>query len=186
MVYLTFPSTLPANIQPFYSTSPFLQAVNSTRYHFFIHMFLLTASFSFSGRVVPCLKSATLWKSLVCYTFSITYFMTFDINTTHSTWLERVVLIAILEPKSSLLPIISPPNSLNLREQVNVEIPRKCLYFSKSVKGNLWLFYGFGRSPIGKRSKAFSKMRSVHRGTGNRFHSHKHCCKFFRLESMMG
>ena len=35
-----------------------------------------------------------------------------------STWLERVVLIAILEPKSLLLWVISPQNPLNLYEQV--------------------------------------------------------------------
>ncbi len=52
-------------------------------------------------------------------------------NTTVSTWLESVVLIAILEPKSSLLQVTSPPNSLNLHEQVNTKLPRKCLYFSK-------------------------------------------------------
>lgn len=73
--------------------------------------------------------------------------------------------------------VISPPNPLNLHEQVKAKIPGKCLYFSKYVKGDFSLFHGFGRSPVGNRSTAFSKQRSVHGGTGNGFHSHKCCSK---------
>ena len=58
-------------------------------------------------------------------------FCTLVINTTVSTWLERVVLIASLSSNPLFLVVTSPTIPLYLREQVKAEILRKCLYFSK-------------------------------------------------------
>ena len=55
--------------------------------------------------------------------FSTLYSFTLDINTTHSTWLERVMLIAIFEPQPLLLLVISPRNHLYFEEQVHGKIP---------------------------------------------------------------
>lgn len=57
---------------------------------FHVDMFPLTANFSFSNRVVSYPKSAPSRKLLVFKLFSYIYFSTFDINTTVSTWHERI------------------------------------------------------------------------------------------------
>ena len=46
-----------------------------------------------------------------------------DKSTTVSTWLERVMLIAIFEPQPLLLLVISPRNHLYFEEQVHGKIP---------------------------------------------------------------
>ena len=62
-----------------------------------------------------------------------------DKRTHVSTWLERVVLIAISKFNSPLSLAISPPNSLNLHEQVKAEIPGKCGISVNRSRG----IYGF-------------------------------------------
>lgn len=74
------------------------------------------------------------------------------INATHSTWHERVLLIALSEPKSLFLVVISPVTLLFLRKQVKGKIFRKSSYFSKQVKGNLGQFHTVYSSPLGNRS----------------------------------
>ncbi|MFV0497011.1 MAG: site-specific DNA-methyltransferase [Candidatus Fimivivens sp.] len=52
----------------------------------------------------------------------------------HSSWLERVVLIALLSTNPLFLVVISPRNSLNLREQVNGKTPEnRCISVNKST-----------------------------------------------------
>lgn len=46
--------------------------------------------------------------------------------------------------------------------------------FQQIGQGRFMAFHGFGRSPISNRSTAFEVQGSVHRETGNHFHSHKY------------
>lgn len=69
-------------------------------------------------------------------------------STTVSTWLERVVLIALSEPKSSLSQVISPQNPLNLQEQVKAKIlENACISVNRS-RGIYGFFMVLGVLPL--------------------------------------
>ena len=65
------------------------------------------------------------------HAFFTHYLSTLDIKQTHSTWHERILLIALSEPKCLFLVVISPRTLLFLRKQVKGKILRKSSYFSK-------------------------------------------------------
>lgn len=61
------------------------------------------------------------------------YFFSLLSNTIHSTWLERVMLIADFKPQPSLLLVISPSKHLYLQEQVKAKNPEnRCISVNRS------------------------------------------------------
>ena len=87
----------------------------------FLSCFLQQKIEAYPGPNLPFYDRARISLINQCFLFYLGF--TLDINTTVSTWLERLMLIAIFMPQSLLLLVISPRGHLYLQEQVQAKIP---------------------------------------------------------------